>query len=70
MTDTGDTGIKALTAASQSLTGATMPNLLTGLDNLNASNGSLQGALSSLSTTAAQTDTLLDQLDSTIGQAQ
>ncbi|PXY89381.1 YhgE/Pip domain-containing protein [Bifidobacterium asteroides] len=70
MTDTGDIGIKALTAASQSLTGATMPNLLTGLDNLNASNGSLQGALSSLSTTAAQTDTLLDQLDSTIGQAQ
>ena len=70
MTDTGDTGIKALTAASQSLTGTTMPNLLTGLDNLNASNGSLQGALSSLSTTAAQTDALLDQLDSTIGQAQ
>ncbi|MBH9984015.1 YhgE/Pip family protein [Bifidobacterium asteroides] len=70
MTDTGDTGIKALTAASQSLTGTTMPNLLTGLDNLNASNGSLQGALSSLATTAAQTDALLDQLDSTIGQAQ
>ena len=70
MTDTGDTGIKALTTASQSLTGTTMPNLLTGLDNLNASNGSLQGALSSLSTTAAQTDALLDQLDSTIGQAQ
>ena len=70
MTDTGDTGIKALTSASQSLTGTTMPNLLTGLDNLNASNGSLQGALSSLSTTAAQTDALLDQLDSTIGQAQ
>ena len=70
MTDTGDTGIKALTAASQSLTGTTMPNLLTGLDNLNASNGSLQGALSSLSTTAAQADALLDQLDSTIGQAQ
>lgn len=70
MTDTGDTGIKALTAASQSLTGTTMPNLLTGLDSLNASNGSLQGVLSSLSTTAAQTDALLDQLDSTIGQAQ
>ena len=70
MTDTGDTGIKALTTASQGLTGTTMPNLLTGLDNLNASNGSLQGALSSLSTTAAQTDALLDQLDSTIGQAQ
>ena len=70
MTDTGDTGIKALTAASQSLTGTTMPNLLTGLDSLNASNGSLQGALSSLATTAAQTDALLDQLDSTIGQAQ
>ena len=70
MTDTGDTGIKALTSASQSLTGTTMPSLLTGLDNLNASNGSLQGALSSLSTTAAQTDALLDQLDSTIGQAQ
>ncbi|PXY88668.1 YhgE/Pip domain-containing protein [Bifidobacterium asteroides] len=70
MTDTGDTGIKALTAASQTLTGTTMPNLLTGLDNLNASNGSLQGALSSLATTAAQTDALLDQLDSTIGQAQ
>ncbi len=70
MTDTGGTGIKALAAASQSLAGTTMPNLLTGLDALNASNGSLQGALSNLATTAAQTDALLDQLDSTIGQAQ
>ena len=70
MTDTGGTGIKALAAASQSLAGATMPNLLTGLDALNASNGSLQGALSNLATTAVQTDALLDQLDSTIGQAQ
>lgn len=70
MTDTGGTGIKALAAASQSLAGTTMPNLFTGLDALNASNGSLQGALSSLATTAAQTDALLDQLDSTIGQAQ
>lgn len=70
MTDTGGTGIKALVAASQSLAGTTMPNLLTGLDALNASNGSLQGALSNLATTAAQTDALLDQLDSTIGQAQ
>lgn len=69
MTDTGGTGIKALVAASQSLAGTTMPNLLTGLDALNASNGSLQGALSNLATTAAQTDALLDQLDSTIGQA-
>lgn len=69
MTDTGGTGIKALAAASQSLAGTTMPNLLTGLDALNASNGSLQGALSNLATTAAQTDALLDQLDSTIGQA-
>ncbi|WP_295729350.1 YhgE/Pip domain-containing protein [uncultured Bifidobacterium sp.] len=70
MTDTGGTGIKALAAASQSLAGTTMPNLLTGLDALNASNGSLQGALSNLATTAVQTDALLDQLDSTIGQAQ
>lgn len=70
MTDTGGTGIKALVAASQSLAGTTMPNLLTGLDALNASNGSLQGALSNLATTAVQTDALLDQLDSTIGQAQ
>lgn len=70
MTDTGGTGIKALAAASQSLAGTTMPNLLTGLDAFNASNGSLQGALSNLATTAAQTDALLDQLDSTIGQAQ
>ena len=70
MTDTGGTGIKALAAASQSLDGTTMPNLLTGLDAFNASNGSLQGALSNLATTAAQTDALLDQLDSTIGQAQ
>ena len=70
MTATGSTGIAALTTASQGLTGSTMPNLLTGLDNLNASNGSLQGALTSLSTTAAQTATLLDQLDATIGQAQ
>ena len=70
MTDTGGTGIKALAAASQSLAGTTMPNLLTGLDAFNASNGSLQGALSNLATTAVQTDALLDQLDSTIGQAQ
>ena len=70
MTDTGGTGIKALAAASQSLAGTTMPDLLTGLDALNASNGSLQGALSNLATTAVQTDALLDQLDSTIGQAQ
>lgn len=70
MTDTGGTGIKALAAVSQSLAGTTMPNLLTGLDAFNASNGSLQGALSNLATTAAQTDALLDQLDSTIGQAQ
>ena len=70
MAGTGNTGIAALSTASQGLTGTTMPNLLTGLDNLNASNGSLQGALTSLSTTAAQTSTLLDQLDSTIGQAQ
>ncbi|MCT6836998.1 MAG: YhgE/Pip domain-containing protein, partial [Bifidobacteriales bacterium] len=69
MAGTGNTGIAALSTASQGLTGTTMPNLLTGLDNLNASNGSLQGALTSLSTTAAQTSTLLDQLDSTIGQA-
>lgn len=70
MTDSGETGIKALTSASQSLTGTMMPNLLTGLDELNQANGTLQETLSTLSTTASQTGTLLDQLDSTIDQAQ